>query len=64
MLGSLLPLATIALFILAAINQSTPNPTEIEGIFLCYLLALGAWIVGLIMESVVSRIAGKILKRK
>lgn len=63
-LGTLLPIATVIMFIFVMINQSTPNPTELEGIFLCYLLALGAWIVGLIMESVVSRIAGKILKRK
>ena len=61
-LGNLLPLATLVMFIGVAVNQSTPNPAEFENIFLYYLLAIFIWLSGIVLEGVISRIAGKILK--
>ena len=63
-LGTLLPIATVIMFIFVMINQSTPNPTEMESIFLYYLLALGIWVLGMVLEGIIARIANKILKCK
>ena len=63
-LGTLLPIATVIMFIFVMINQSTPNPTEMESIFLYYLLALGIWVLGMVLEVIIARIANKILKCK
>ena len=63
-LGTLLPIATVIMFIFVMINQSTPNPTEMESMFLYYLLALGIWVLGMVLEGIIARIANKILKCK
>ena len=63
-LGTLLPIATVIMFIFVMINLSTPNPTEMESIFLYYLLALGIWVLGMVLEGIIARIANKILKCK
>ena len=59
-----MPIATVIMFIFVMINQSTPNPTEMESIFLYYLLALGIWVLGMVLEGIIARIANKILKCK
>ena len=38
------------------------HPAEFEMVFLYYLLAIFIWLSGIVLEGVISRIAGKILK--
>ena len=60
--GFILPLLTIALFVVAAIGD---GPELLETSFgPLYFSALGIWIALILLEGIFARIAAKILKRK